>query len=436
MAWYSFVRDERLVGLGLMAAATVGMYVGVRVALQPYHASSVVYPAMPKTQYITQDTEDSLSADTLNSLLDHYNFSIRETAAKIVCDRAINDDATLRRLLWGMGRPAYDERMMSLRALSMLTDQTTMHRLNSKEAFAAFVRCLEQCMAANVREGVGVDGIGSDEGSTLIDDIYFDDYYLRDYSEKLCLMFLAQLTDKYDIDLLVRVGFVERWLAKQRWGPPAARADNWASFVRHRDNRIADICRRLRDTLLGRSALRKAGLLEVVPPSARQGARSHSHKQLDLLQLPLSPLDAPLRLELRTSPLQVRAISATGVEVEAADVVTELARGTGGEVPAPVLTNVRTVLSALDGLADGDGDGAAEAVDGVDGVDGDDVEGDAQSAAGGPRTSAPTRPRQPRPPIQSSREEQRIRRQHREAMVLNDGTRPLRRDDIFERESD
>lgn len=33
-----------------------------------------------------------------------------------------------------------------------------------------------------------------------------------------------------------------------------------------------------------------------------------------------------------------------------------------------------------------------------------------------------------------SAEEQRLRRQHREAMVLNDGTRPLGREDIFERE--
>jgi hypothetical protein len=33
-----------------------------------------------------------------------------------------------------------------------------------------------------------------------------------------------------------------------------------------------------------------------------------------------------------------------------------------------------------------------------------------------------------------SAEEQRLRRQHREAMVLNDGTRPLGRDDIIERD--
>lgn len=35
-----------------------------------------------------------------------------------------------------------------------------------------------------------------------------------------------------------------------------------------------------------------------------------------------------------------------------------------------------------------------------------------------------------------SAEEQRLRRQHREAMVLNDGTRPLGREDIIERDHD
>lgn len=39
-------------------------------------------------------------------------------------------------------------------------------------------------------------------------------------------------------------------------------------------------------------------------------------------------------------------------------------------------------------------------------------------------------------PREQSAEEQRLRRQHREAMVLNDGTRPLGRDDIFEPDHD
>lgn len=39
-----------------------------------------------------------------------------------------------------------------------------------------------------------------------------------------------------------------------------------------------------------------------------------------------------------------------------------------------------------------------------------------------------------RPIRERSVEEQRLRRQHREAMVLNDGTRPLGREDIIERD--
>jgi hypothetical protein len=39
-------------------------------------------------------------------------------------------------------------------------------------------------------------------------------------------------------------------------------------------------------------------------------------------------------------------------------------------------------------------------------------------------------------PNERSAEEQRLRRQHREAMVLNDGTRPIRREDIIERGRD
>lgn len=41
---------------------------------------------------------------------------------------------------------------------------------------------------------------------------------------------------------------------------------------------------------------------------------------------------------------------------------------------------------------------------------------------------------QPTRTREHSAEEQRLRRQHREAMVLNDGTRPLAREDIIERE--
>jgi hypothetical protein len=90
-----------------------------------------VKPVTPKTQYITQETEDSLNLSTLDSLLGHYNFAIRETAAKIVCDRAVNDPAAIHQLLYGITRPDYDERITNLRALAMITDQRMFMLLTS-----------------------------------------------------------------------------------------------------------------------------------------------------------------------------------------------------------------------------------------------------------------------------------------------------------------
>jgi hypothetical protein len=122
MGLLSFARDERvlLVGLGAAAAGVVAM---MRILLAQYRDASEIKPIQPKTQYITQETEDSLKPGTLESLLGHYNFAIRETAAKIVCDRAVNDGTTVNELLWGITRPDYEERMKNLRALAMITDQ-------------------------------------------------------------------------------------------------------------------------------------------------------------------------------------------------------------------------------------------------------------------------------------------------------------------------
>ncbi|CAK7199596.1 hypothetical protein SEUCBS139899_002279 [Sporothrix eucalyptigena] len=412
MTWYSSIHPQHAVqgvaSLGLIAITTVGIYVGVRELLRPYHAANINYPPMPKTQYITQDTEDSLSLATLEKLLKHYNFSIRETAAKIVCDRAINDDDVLLVLLYGITRRDYDERMKNLRALAMLTDQHTLHRLNTAEGISAFVKSLEQCILTADEDGGGVVlDDDEDPNSSMIDDISFDEYYLRDIAEKLCLMFLAQLTEKFDVDLLVRFGFVRRWLAKQRWGPPEARIDNFARYLKYRDNRIADICRRLRDSPSGRKALEKAGLVAPRQPL-----------QPKLLQLNLrasgssstATAGLPGTSNEQVSPRGMAAVEAATENSAQADAMIQTARG---------------VLGALSAVASAMPENAGE------GDAGDDVATSSPiSTTGGSRSG------QPRPPSQSSREEQRIRRQHREAMVLNDGSRPLRRDDIIERESD
>jgi len=122
MGFFSFVRDDRVVfaGLGL---ATVGVVTAMRFLLAQYRDASEIKPIRPKTQYITQETEDSLKLETLGSLLGHYNFVIRETAARIVCDRAVNDGTTIHQLLWGITRPDYEERMQNLGALKLITDQ-------------------------------------------------------------------------------------------------------------------------------------------------------------------------------------------------------------------------------------------------------------------------------------------------------------------------
>lgn len=121
MGILSFLRDERtvLVGLGLTTASFV---CAMRFALEHYRDEAEVRPSKPKTQYITQDTEDALKRDTLETLLQHYNFSIRETALKIVAGRAVNDRAAVERLLLGITRPDYDERERCLRALAFAVE--------------------------------------------------------------------------------------------------------------------------------------------------------------------------------------------------------------------------------------------------------------------------------------------------------------------------
>lgn len=121
MSFLNYARDERMVVVGL-TAAFVGVVATMRMLLQQWRDGTEIKPQQPTTQYITQETEDSLKPGTLDMLLGHYNFAIREVAAKIVCDRAVNDGETINYLLWGITRPDYDERMKNLRTLAFITD--------------------------------------------------------------------------------------------------------------------------------------------------------------------------------------------------------------------------------------------------------------------------------------------------------------------------
>ena len=119
MGWLiSLARDERVI-LASLSVGAVGIVLMIRAILERYRDDTEIKPVLPKTQYITQETEDALKLTTLDTLLGHYNYAIRETAGKIVCDRAVNDGSTVEVLLYGITRPDYDERMKNLRCLAL-----------------------------------------------------------------------------------------------------------------------------------------------------------------------------------------------------------------------------------------------------------------------------------------------------------------------------
>jgi len=126
MALRNLLQNDRFLFIGL-TATSIGFLVGLRHWLTYLRNESEIKPTESKSKYITQETEDSLKLSTLESLLGHYNFAIRETSAKIICDRAVNDPDTIRELLWGITRPDYEERMRSLRALALITDASKLN---------------------------------------------------------------------------------------------------------------------------------------------------------------------------------------------------------------------------------------------------------------------------------------------------------------------
>lgn len=118
-----FVRDERVM-LFAIGSATFTMVTIMTQALVWVRDENEVRPTPPKTQYITQETEDSLNLQTLDRLLAHSSYPIRDVATKILCDRAVEDPDLMNILLYNITRPEYDTRMQSLRALATLTGQT------------------------------------------------------------------------------------------------------------------------------------------------------------------------------------------------------------------------------------------------------------------------------------------------------------------------
>ncbi|KAJ4163200.1 hypothetical protein LMH87_004943 [Akanthomyces muscarius] len=328
MSWkagfWAFARDDRVVLLGI-ALAAFSVFNTMTTVLAMIRDDNEIPPAEPKTQYITQDTEDALQLQTLTKLLEHPNFSIRDIATKILCDRAVNDPGAMTHLLYGITVKSYDERLYCLRALSLLTNQTFgldgLSKLNTPKAYSALVRSLEQSLE---------DG----DVPPIVTNIHWDEYYLRDTAERFCLKFLQELTSKYGANLLVKANFVQKWLVKQQWGDtPDDRKKHFKAYKELRSNRIVDIISRVEQCRRGLRALEKSGLVE------KDNSRRRMRELPDLL-------------------------------MEVGDVI--------GEAP-PTDIQLRRAR-------------------------------------------------------EHSAEERRLRRQHREAMVLNDGTRPLAREDIIERD--
>lgn len=251
MSWLpSVARNDRFV-LGFFSAAAVGTAYLMLIMLKDFRDEAEIKPTQPKTQYITQDTEDALKFSTLETLLCHYNYAIRDTACKIVCDRAANDGSTIDALLWGITRPDYDARMRSLRALALVTDQNTLHLLHNDKTYQALVRSLELCLPSERKP------------EDKLNDKSYDEYYLRDMAEKLCLMFISQLLHRYEVSKrLVKAKFVEKWLAKQYWGDtPDEVITNFTQYMDVRDNRVSEIVKHIIGCRKGREALVKTGLI-------------------------------------------------------------------------------------------------------------------------------------------------------------------------------
>jgi isocitrate/isopropylmalate dehydrogenase len=122
MGFVTLLRDERLVVTGI-AVASVTMLLMMKSILTNVVEDNLVEPVQPKTQYITQETEDSLQLETLDKLVGHPSYSVREVSIKILSDRAVNDLELMDFLLRGITQRDYDHRMRCLRALALLMRQ-------------------------------------------------------------------------------------------------------------------------------------------------------------------------------------------------------------------------------------------------------------------------------------------------------------------------
>jgi len=119
MVGLSPAAQDRLFVLGI-GFATCAIISVMRRMLIHYRDAAIEPPAQNKPQYITQEVEDSLKLSTLDKLLDSPNYAIQETAAIIVCERALYDGQTIDVLLWYITQKEYELREQGIRALNMM----------------------------------------------------------------------------------------------------------------------------------------------------------------------------------------------------------------------------------------------------------------------------------------------------------------------------
>jgi hypothetical protein len=119
-------------GIGLSACAVIGL---MRRMLIQYQKSAIIQHSESKPQYITQEVEDSLKLSTLDKLLDSPSYSIQETTAIIICERALHDGSTIDVLLYYITRPEHALREQGIRALTMMMnsckDTSSLHSVPS-----------------------------------------------------------------------------------------------------------------------------------------------------------------------------------------------------------------------------------------------------------------------------------------------------------------
>lgn len=137
--------------------------------------------------------------------------------------------------------------MITMAKLDSNFSEESLEKLNTWKAYAALVRSLELCI---------------DPDQEVLNPDDWDEYPLRDMSEKLCLMFVSQLVSCFECEKLIKAKFVEKWLAKQNWGKTASeRQRNFSEYMRRKRNRITEVVESIKQREVGRKALENADLV-------------------------------------------------------------------------------------------------------------------------------------------------------------------------------